>query len=95
MNEINKINLSEQETFWLSEITGIKKYFHQEINQRKLCIKKLSKYATVFNYIDRIIIFLSATTDGVSIISLRALLEHQLEWQAQVYFNFFFKNRNN
>ena len=36
MNEINKINLSEQIKFRLSEIIGIENYFYQEINQRKL-----------------------------------------------------------
>ena len=79
MNEINKINLSEQAKFRLSEITGIENYFHQEINQRKLCFKKLSKYVTAFDYIDKILIVLSATTGGVFIISLQTLWEHQLE----------------
>ena len=54
MNDVNKINLSEQAKFRRSEITGIENYFHKEINQRKLCSKKLSKYVTVFNYIDKI-----------------------------------------
>ena len=35
MNEISKINLSEQTKFRLSEIIGIENYFHQDINQRK------------------------------------------------------------
>ena len=69
MNEINKINLSEQTKFRLSEIIGIENYFHQEINQRKSCSKKLNKYVTAFDYIDKILIVLSATTSGVSIIS--------------------------
>ena len=69
MNEINKINLSEQTKFRLSEIIGIENYFHQEINQRKLCSKKLSKYVTAFDYIDKVLIVLSATSGGVSIIS--------------------------
>ena len=43
MNENNKINLSQQTKFQLSERIGIENYFHQEINQRKLCSKKLSK----------------------------------------------------
>ena len=43
MNEINKINLSEQTKFRLNEIFGIENYFHLEINQRKSCNKKLSK----------------------------------------------------
>ena len=69
MNEINKINLSEQTKFGLSEIIGIENYFHQEINQRKSCSKKLSKYVTAFDYIDKILIVLSATSSGVCIIS--------------------------
>ena len=77
--KINKTDLSEQTKFRLSEITGNENYFHQEINQRKLCFKKLSKYVTAFDYIDKILIVLSATTGGVSIISLQTLWEHQLE----------------
>ena len=62
MNEINKINLSEQTKFRLSEIIGIENYFHQEINQKKSYSKKLSKYVTAFDYIDKVLIVLSATT---------------------------------
>ena len=68
MNEINKINLSEQTKFRLSEIIGIEIYFHQEINQRKSYSKKLSKYLTAFDYIDNVLIVLSATSGGGSII---------------------------
>ena len=60
MNEINKINLSDQTKFRLSEIIKIENYFHQEINQRKSCTKKISKYVTTFDYIDKILIALSA-----------------------------------
>ena len=74
MNEINKANLSEQTKFGLSEITGIENNFHQEINQRKLCIKKLSKYVTAFDYIDKILIILRATTGGKSIISFTSIV---------------------
>ena len=81
MNEINRTNLSEQTKYRLSEITGIEHYFHQEINQIKLCTKILSKYVTAFDYIDKILIVLSVTTGGVSIISLQTLWEHQLEQQ--------------
>ena len=68
MNEINEINLSGQAKFWLSEIIDIERYFDQKINQRKLCSKKLSKYVTAFEYIDNILIVLSATSSGVCII---------------------------
>ena len=74
MNEINIINLSEQTKFRLSKIIGIEDYFHQEINQRKSCSKKLSKYVTTFDYIDKILIVLSATSGGVSIISFTSVI---------------------
>ena len=74
MNEINEINLSEQTKFRLSKIIGIENYFHQEINQRKSCSKKLNKYVTAFDYIDKILIVLSATSSGVSIISFTSIV---------------------
>ena len=57
-------NLSEQTKFQLSEIIRIENYFHQEINRRKSCCKKLSKYVTAFDYIDKILTVLSATSSG-------------------------------
>ena len=74
MNEINKINLSEQTKFRLSEIIWTENYFHQEINQRKSCSKKLNKYVTAFDYIDKILIVLSATISGVLIISFASIV---------------------
>ena len=74
MNEINKINLSEQTKFRLSEIIGIENYFHQDINQRKSYSKKVSKYITAFDYIGKILILLSATTGEVSIISFTGIV---------------------
>ena len=72
--EINKTNLLEQITFRLSEITEIENYFYQEINQRKSCSKKLDEYVTAFDYIDKILIVLSATSSGVSIISFTSII---------------------
>ena len=69
MNEIDKINLTNQTKFRLNEISKIENYFNSEINQRKLCSKKLSKYVSAFDYIDKILIVLNATTGGVCIIS--------------------------
>ena len=62
---IDKTNLTEQTKFWLSEIIGIKNYFYQEINQKKSCNRKLNKYVTTFDYIDNILIVLSAASSGV------------------------------
>ena len=80
MNESNTIetidrtNLTEQTKIRLNKITEIENYFHQEINQRKSCSKKLNKYVTTFDYIDKILIVLSATTGGVSIISFTSVV---------------------
>ena len=68
MNEIDKTNLTDQTKFRLNEITKIENYFNSGINQRTLCSKRLSKYVTAFDYIDKILIVLSATT-GVCIVS--------------------------
>ena len=69
LEEIDKTVLSEQTKFRLSKIIGIENYVYQEINQRKSCSKKLNKYITAFDYIDKILIVLRATSSGVSIIS--------------------------
>ena len=71
---IGKKNLSQQTKFRLSEIIGIENYFYQEINERKPYIRKLNKYITIFEYIDKILIILSATSGGVSIISFISIV---------------------
>ena len=43
--------------------------FKSEINQRKLCSKKLNKYVAAFDYIDKILIVLSGTSREVCFIS--------------------------
>ena len=96
MNEIDKTNMSEQTKFRLGEIIGIENYFHQEINQRKLCSKKLNKYGTAFDYIDKILIVLSATCCGVCIISSAAVVGAPVGNNTyKFYFIFFSNNRNN
>ena len=69
MNENHKTNLSEQTKFRLSQISEIENFFHQEINQKKSCSKKLSKYVNAFDYIDKILIVLRAVSSGICIIS--------------------------
>ena len=69
MDEIDKTKLSDQTKFRLDETKKIETYFHKEINQRKVSGKKPNKYVTTFNYIDKILIVLKATTRGVCIIS--------------------------
>ena len=65
--------MSEHTKFQLSEIIGIEDYFHQEINQQKSYCKKLKKYVTTFDYIDKILITLSGTNGGISIISFTSI----------------------
>ena len=74
LKTIDKAVLSEQTKLRLSKIIGIENYFYQEINQRKTCSKKLNKDVTAFGYIDKILIVLSATTSGVSIISFTSIV---------------------
>ena len=70
MDKINKINLSEKTKFRLDEIKKIENYLINQINETKSYSKKLNKYVTAFDYIDKILIVLSGTSGGVSIISI-------------------------
>ena len=74
LETIDKTDLSEQTKFQLDEISKIENYFSEEINQGKFCCQKLSKYFTMFDYIDKILIVLRATTGGVSLISLTSII---------------------
>ena len=83
MNELNSIEahssldaipLSDQTKFRLNEINKIKDYFNSEIQERKIMSKKLSKYIVAFDYIDKTLIILSATSEGISIISFTSVI---------------------
>ena len=93
--EIDKTVLSEQTKFRLSKIIGIENYFHQEIKQRKSCSKKLSKYITAFDYIDKILFVLSATISGVSIISFTSIVGAPVGIASASLTLFFFSNNRN
>ena len=95
MDEIDKIQLSEQTKFRLSEIIGTENYFYQDINQQKTYSKKLSRYVTAFDYIDKILIVLSATTGGISIISFTSTIGAPVGIaSASFTLIFFYYNRN-
>ena len=74
MHEIAKTKLSDQTKLRLYETKKIENYFINEINERKSYNKKLSKYVTIFDWIDKILIVLSATSSGVSIISFTSII---------------------
>ena len=69
MHEIDKTKLTDQTKFRLYEIKNIDNYFINEVNQQKSYSKQLNRYITIFDYIDKILIVLSATNGGRSIIS--------------------------
>ena len=66
--------MSDQAKFMLNEINEIKDYFHSEIQEGKAMSKKLSKYIAPFNYIDEILIVLSATSREMSVISFASAI---------------------
>ena len=70
---IDKTNLTDQMKFTLNEISRIKNCFNQQIKERKLNSKKLSKYIAAFDCVDKILFFLLAKSGGVSIISFAAV----------------------
>ena len=85
--------MSDRTKFRLYEIKKIENYFISEVNERKSCSKKLSKYVTAFDYIDKILIILSATTGGVSIISFASIIRVPVGI-ASASFTLIFSNNN-
>ena len=71
---ISKTDLSEQTKFRLDDMSKIENYFIEDINQRKSCSKKWSKYVAAFDFVDKILIVLSATTGGVSVCSFTSIV---------------------
>ena len=69
MHEIDQTKLTDQTSVRLYEIKKIDNCFVNDINQQKAQSKKLNKYITIFDYIEKILIVLSATVSGVLIIS--------------------------
>ena len=75
---------------------GIENYFYNQINQRKSYSKKLNKYVTAFDYIDKVLIVLSTTSSGVSIISFTSIIRAPVGIaSASFKFNFSYNNRDN
>ena len=73
-SKTDKTNVTELTKVRLDKTTEIENYFHDQNSQRKSCSKKLSKYVAAFDYIDKVLIVLSATSGGVSIISFTSVV---------------------
>ena len=48
--------------------------FTNRLIKENHAVKKLDRYVTVFDYIDKVLIVLSATSSGVSIISFTSII---------------------
>ena len=72
-------DLNNQTQFRLEKLNKIEDYFIAEIREREQMSKKLSKDIAAFDYFDKIIITLSATSGGVSsgvlIVSITTVIE--------------------
>ena len=78
MHEIDKTKLTDQTKFRLYEIKKTLNCFVNDINQQKAYSKRLSRYVTIFDYTDKILIVLSATTSSVSIISFTNTIDNSV-----------------
>ena len=95
MHEIDKTKRTDQTKFRLYGTKNIENDLINEINQQKPYSKKLNRYVTIFDYIDKILIILSATTSGVSIISFTSVIGTTVGIvSASFTLIFFFINRN-
>ena len=65
MNKIDKTNFTGQTKFKLNKIRKIENYFNSKINQKKLCSKKIRKYISAFDFIDKVLNLKIATSGGV------------------------------
>ena len=68
IERISRTNLIDQTKLKLNEINKIENYFNQEIKERSLISKKSSKYVSIFDYMHKMSIVLSATSGGVCLL---------------------------
>ena len=76
MNKLNSAEtlLNDQTKFRLNEINKIEDYFTTEVKVREAMSKYLNKYICCFDYIDKVLIVLIATSGGISIISFTSVI---------------------
>ena len=70
---IEASNLNNEQ-FRLNKIKEIKDYFIAEIKERELMRKRFSKYISCFDYFDKSLIDLSATSGSISIVSFATVI---------------------
>ena len=67
-------NLNHQQQFILNKSNQIKDYFVDEIKERELISKRLSKYIASFDYFGKSLIVLSVATGSISIASFATVI---------------------
>ena len=67
-------NLYDRQQFRLNKINEVEDYFIAEIKERELVSKRLSKYIASFDYFDKSLIVLSATSGSISIASFATVI---------------------
>ena len=72
-NSTEKSNLNNQQ-FRLTKINETKDYFIAEIKERELISERNSKYIACFDYFDKSLIVLSATSGSISIASFATVI---------------------
>ena len=70
---IDTLNLNNQ-NFRRNKINEIENYFIVEINKIELMSKRLNKYIASFDYFDKSLIVLSATSGSISIASFATVI---------------------
>ena len=68
-------NWNDQQQFRLNQISEVRDYFIAEIRERELMSKMLSKCVASFDYFNKSLIVLSATSGSVSIVSFATVIE--------------------
>ena len=66
-------NLNDQQ-FRLKRINEVKYYFIAKIKERELMSKRLSKYVASFDYFNKTLIALSASSGGMSMASFATVI---------------------
>ena len=67
-------NLNNETLFRLNKINKIKDYFTTETKERETMSKRLNKCIAAFYYIHKILIVLSAASEGITIISFSRII---------------------
>ena len=71
---LNATPLTDQQHFKLNKINEIKDYFVAENKERELMSKRISKFIASFEYFDKSLIVLSATSGSISIASFATVI---------------------